>query len=47
MIRLGPEDFQGKQLRRLAETAHMEPEQFQARFAGATGCEPSAFADEK
>ena len=41
MIRLEPEDFQGKQLRRLAETAHIDPGQFQARFAGVAGCEPS------
>jgi len=40
MIRLEPEDFQGKQLRQLAETAHVDPGQFQARFAGATGCDP-------
>ncbi len=39
MIRLEAEDFQGKQLRRLAETVHVDPEQFQARFAGATACE--------
>ncbi len=39
MIRLEPEDFQGKQLRLLAETAHLDPEQFLARFAGVNGCE--------
>ena len=39
MIRLGPQDFQGKQLRLLAEAAHLEPEQFQARFAGVTACD--------
>lgn len=39
MIRLEREDFQGKQLRRLAEKVHMTPEEFQARFAGVTGCE--------
>ncbi len=38
MIRLEPEDFKGKQLRRLAETIHMSPEKFEARFSAATGC---------
>ena len=37
MIRLEPEDFQGKQLRRLAETIHLSPEDFQARFEGVSG----------
>jgi len=32
MIRLEPADFQGKQLRRLAETAGLDPEQFAQRF---------------
>lgn len=32
MIRLEPEDFEGKQLRRLAAIAHLEPEEFQKRF---------------
>jgi 6-phosphofructokinase 1 len=32
MIRLEPADFQGKQLRRLAETAGLDPEQFAERF---------------
>ncbi len=36
MIRLEPEDFEGKQLRRLAAIAHIEPEEFQKRF-GACG----------
>jgi 6-phosphofructokinase len=36
MIRLEPEDFEGKQLRRLAAIAHLEPEEFQRRF-GACG----------
>lgn len=35
MIRLEPEDVEGKQLRRLAETAHIDPEQFRERFAHA------------
>ena len=33
MIRLEKQDFEGKQLRRLAETAHMDPDQFRQRFA--------------
>jgi 6-phosphofructokinase len=32
MIRLEPTDFEGKQLRRLAAIAHLEPEEFQERF---------------
>ena len=32
MIRLEPADFEGKQLRRLAAIAHLEPEEFQERF---------------
>lgn len=35
-IRLEPEDFEGKQLRRIAETAHLDPEEFRARFEKAT-----------
>ncbi len=34
-IRLEPADLEGKQLRRIAETAHLEPEQFKERFANA------------
>ncbi len=33
MIRLEPGDFEGKQLRRVAAIAHLEPEEFQRRFA--------------
>lgn len=32
MIRLEPQDFEGKQLRRLSTAAHLEPEQFKERF---------------
>lgn len=32
MIRLEPHDFEGKQLRRLAETVHVDPEEFKDRF---------------
>ncbi|OPY59219.1 MAG: 6-phosphofructokinase 1 [Syntrophorhabdaceae bacterium PtaU1.Bin034] len=35
MIRLEESDFEGKQLRRLAEAAHLEPDQFKDRFARA------------
>ena len=37
MIRLEPADFQGKQLRRLAETAGLDPEQFAERFGCLVG----------
>jgi ATP-dependent phosphofructokinase / diphosphate-dependent phosphofructokinase len=40
MIRLEPEDFEGKQLRRLAAIAHIEPEEFQRRFSA---CGNSAY----
>jgi ATP-dependent phosphofructokinase / diphosphate-dependent phosphofructokinase len=33
MIRLEPDDFEGKELRRLAAIAHLEPEEFRGRFS--------------
>ncbi len=37
MIRLEPEDFEGKQLRRLASITCLEPEEFQRRFGPTVG----------
>ena len=38
MIRLEQQDLEGKQLRRLAEVVHMDPEQFKERFFTCTTC---------